>query len=65
MYVPKNVITNNDLLKYMDTSDEWIQERTGIKQINDKQNQRNKYPPFLFSHTVIWYEINSFYQPVQ
>jgi 3-oxoacyl-[acyl-carrier-protein] synthase-3 len=32
MYVPKNVITNNDLLQYMDTSDEWIQERTGIKE---------------------------------
>src|SRR5687768_13165407 len=32
MYVPKNVITNNDLLKYMDTSDEWIRERTGIKE---------------------------------
>ena len=32
MYVPKNVITNKDLLKYMDTSDEWIQERTGIKE---------------------------------
>jgi len=30
MYVPANVVTNNDLLKYMDTSDEWIQERTGI-----------------------------------
>ncbi|MBI5858899.1 MAG: ketoacyl-ACP synthase III [Sphingobacteriales bacterium] len=32
MYVPKNVFTNNDLVKYMDTSDEWIQERTGIKE---------------------------------
>jgi 3-oxoacyl-[acyl-carrier-protein] synthase-3 len=32
MYVPANVVTNNDLLKYMDTSDEWIQERTGIKE---------------------------------
>lgn len=32
MYVPKNVVTNQDLLKYMDTSDEWIQERTGIKE---------------------------------
>lgn len=31
-YVPQNVVTNNDLLKYMDTSDEWIQERTGIKE---------------------------------
>lgn len=32
MYVPPNVVTNNDLLKYMDTSDEWIQERTGIRE---------------------------------
>ena len=32
MYVPENVVTNIDLLKYMDTSDEWIQERTGIKE---------------------------------
>jgi len=32
MYVPDRVVTNNDLLKYMDTSDEWIQERTGIKE---------------------------------
>ena len=31
-YVPKNIVTNNDLKKYMDTSDEWIQERTGIKE---------------------------------
>ena len=31
-YVPKNVFTNLDLTKYMDTSDEWIQERTGIKE---------------------------------
>lgn len=31
-YVPANVFTNNDLLQYMDTSDEWIQERTGIKE---------------------------------
>src|SRR6187551_3493528 len=32
MYVPKNVVTNNDILKYMDTTDAWIQERTGIKE---------------------------------
>jgi 3-oxoacyl-[acyl-carrier-protein] synthase-3 len=32
MYVPSNVYTNEDLKKYMDTSDEWIQERTGIKE---------------------------------
>jgi 3-oxoacyl-[acyl-carrier-protein] synthase-3 len=32
MYVPSNVVTNNDLTQYMDTNDEWIQERTGIKE---------------------------------
>ena len=32
MYVPPNVVTNNDLTRVMDTSDEWIQERTGIKE---------------------------------
>ncbi len=32
MYVPPNVYTNQDLTRYMDTSDEWIQERTGIKE---------------------------------
>lgn len=32
MYVPPHVVTNNDLTKYMDTNDEWIQERTGIKE---------------------------------
>lgn len=31
-YVPKNVVTNDDLSKLMDTSDAWIQERTGIKE---------------------------------
>ena len=31
-YVPENIVTNNDLKEFMDTSDEWIQERTGIKE---------------------------------
>lgn len=31
-YVPAHVVTNNDLIKYMDTNDEWIQERTGIQE---------------------------------
>jgi 3-oxoacyl-[acyl-carrier-protein] synthase-3 len=29
-YVPEMVVTNNDLSKMMDTTDEWIVERTGI-----------------------------------
>lgn len=31
-YVPENVVTNHDLEKYMDTSNEWIIERTGIEE---------------------------------
>jgi len=31
-YVPDNVVTNADLSQKMDTNDEWIQERTGIKE---------------------------------
>ena len=37
-YVPENIVTNHDLTKIMDTSDEWIKERTGIKErrwVND------------------------------
>ena len=31
-FVPENIVTNNDLSKFMETSDEWIQERTGIQE---------------------------------
>lgn len=31
-YLPEEVVTNNDLANIVDTSDEWIQERTGIRQ---------------------------------
>ena len=31
-YLPENVVTNDDLSRFMDTTDEWIQERTGIKE---------------------------------
>jgi len=29
MYVPERVVTNDDLTKLMDTSDEWIRQRSG------------------------------------
>jgi len=32
MYVPDQVVTNDDLAKRMDTSDEWIRQRTGIEE---------------------------------
>lgn len=31
-YLPEKVVTNADLAKFVDTSDEWIVERTGIRQ---------------------------------
>jgi 3-oxoacyl-[acyl-carrier-protein] synthase III len=31
-YVPQRVLTNDDLSKLVDTSDEWITERTGIRE---------------------------------
>ena len=31
-YVPERVVTNDDLSELMDTSDEWIVERTGIRE---------------------------------
>ncbi len=30
-YLPENVVTNSDLEKRVDTTDQWIQDRTGIK----------------------------------
>ena len=30
--VPARVMTNDDMAQLVDTSDEWIQERTGIKE---------------------------------
>jgi 3-oxoacyl-[acyl-carrier-protein] synthase-3 len=31
-YVPQKVLTNDDLAKFVDTTDEWITSRTGIKE---------------------------------
>ena len=32
MYVPDRVVTNDDLAQLMDTSDEWIRQRSGIRE---------------------------------
>ena len=31
-YVPSKIVTNHDLSQYMNTSDDWIRERTGIQE---------------------------------
>lgn len=30
-FVPEHIVTNDDLAQFLDTSDEWIKERTGIR----------------------------------
>ncbi|HMK56065.1 MAG TPA: beta-ketoacyl-ACP synthase III [Dissulfurispiraceae bacterium] len=39
-YVPDNIVTNRDLAKRVDTSDEWIVERTGIRERRIADNQQ-------------------------
>lgn len=39
MYVPPKVVTNKDLEAMMDTSDEWIQQRSGIKERRWVENE--------------------------
>ena len=37
-YLPENIISNSDMEKFVETSDEWIQSRTGIKQRHKVKN---------------------------
>ena len=39
-YAPSLVITNDDLSKIVDTSDEWITSRTGIKERRISRGRR-------------------------
>jgi len=32
VHVPERVVTNDDLAQVVETSDEWIRERTGIRE---------------------------------
>ncbi len=40
-YAPKKTLTNDDLAKIVDTNDEWITTRTGIKSRNVVENETN------------------------
>jgi 3-oxoacyl-[acyl-carrier-protein] synthase-3 len=42
-YLPTRVMTNDELAKIVDTSDEWIQQRTGIKQRHVAAEGENTY----------------------
>lgn len=39
-YVPDNIVTNSDLEKLMDTNDEWIVNRTGIKERRHRKDSK-------------------------
>lgn len=45
MAVPENVLTNHDLEKIVETSDEWIRERTGIRE--RRIARENQFPSTL------------------
>ncbi len=40
-YVPENIVTNDDLSKLMNTNDQWITERTGIKERRHRKNRND------------------------
>lgn len=44
-YLPKNIVKNEDFEKFIDTSDEWITQRTGIKErrISDEETSELAY----------------------
>lgn len=42
-YVPDQIITNDDLAKLLDTSDEWIATRTGIRQRRISQTENTSH----------------------
>ena len=41
MYLPDLVVTNDDMSKIVDTSDEWISQRTGIRRRRFSQGEPN------------------------
>ena len=39
MYVPPRVVTNNDLSQFLETNDEWITQRVGVKERHISTNE--------------------------
>ena len=51
--LPEKIITNNDLSKMMDTSDEWISTRTGIRERRCVTNQETSDLCILVAEKLI------------
>lgn len=60
-YLPRNVLTNNDLENLVETSDEWITERTGIKErrIADDTLSTSDLAYYALSDALKKYEIEA------
>lgn len=41
-YIPEKVVTNHDLAKMLDTSDDWIESRTGISERRHADREKNE-----------------------
>jgi 3-oxoacyl-[acyl-carrier-protein] synthase III len=52
IYLPKKVLTNLDLEKMVDTSDEWIFERTGIRQRRIASKDGGEWPTDMAMHAT-------------
>lgn len=50
MFVPEKILTNEDLSKMVDTNDEWIIQRTGIKERRIGSHDKNEYPSGMAFH---------------
>jgi 3-oxoacyl-[acyl-carrier-protein] synthase III len=48
---PHKILTNDDLAKMVDTSDEWIVQRTGIKERRISE-QKKEYPSAMAEHAA-------------
>lgn len=46
-YLPAHIMTNDDISKLADTNDQWIQERTGIKERRIADPLKGEFPSFM------------------
>lgn len=51
-YHPEKVLTNDDLSKMVDTNDEWITQRTGIKERRISDLKKEEYPSGMSEHAA-------------
>ncbi len=53
MYAPKKIVTNVDLESIVETNDQWIYERTGIRQRHISSTEGGEFPTDMAYHATI------------